>query len=182
MKKHGPGAIRFYFKVTKGTIGSTNLVYPSLLLTRGQKRNFGGLEVEFIFSNNGHSPGDILMWLPKQKIIFGGDVLSFDWMPMITGHGNVPNLIKTLHTIAKLNPAIVLTGHGKATTGKAIKRDADLLASVWEQVKANQKKGKKVDETLSVIRAKIGKKYQALYKDFASEIERHVKLMYKLKG
>jgi cyclase len=32
------------------------------------------VDVEFIFSNGGHSPGDILMWLPKQKIIFGGDV------------------------------------------------------------------------------------------------------------
>jgi len=180
MQKHGPGAVKFYSRVTKGTIGTTRLVYPTLLLTKGQKRNFGGTEVEFIFSNNGHSPGDILMWLPKQKIIFGGDVLSSDWMPMITGHGNVPNLIKTLYSIAKLNPSIVLTGHGKATTAKAIRRDADLLSSVWQEVKVNYANGKKLNETLLAIQAKLGTKHKALYKDFASEIERHVKLMYKL--
>ena len=180
MKQHGPGAVKFYSRVTKGTIGSTQLVYPTLLLTKEHKRNFGGLNIEFIFSNDGHSPGDILMWLPKQKIIFGGDVLSSDWMPIITGHGNVLNLIDTLHTIAKLNPTIVLTGHGKATTVKSLIRDADLLSNVWQQVKLGYEKDKKPNEILLGVIAKVRQKYRPLYKDFDSEIERHVKLMYKL--
>jgi cyclase len=180
MKKDGKGSMEFYSRVTKGTIGTTQLVYPTSLLTQGQKRNFGGVDVEFIFSNDGHSPGDVLMWLPKQKIIIGGDVLSSDWMPIITHHGNVPNLIKTLYTIAKLNPTIVLTGHGKATTVKSILRDADLLSTVWKQVKADYKNGKKSNESLLIIKAKLEPKYKRLYKDFVSEIERHVKLMYEL--
>ena len=179
MKEHGEGAIKFYTQVTKGTIGSIQLVYPSVLLDQGQKRNFGGVDVEFIFSNDGHSPGDILMWLPKQKIILGGDVLSSDWMPVITGHGNVPNLINTLKTIAKLNPTIVLTGHGKATTIESIKRDAKFLSTVWNKVKTDYKNDKKPEETLLAIKAKLESKYKPLYKDFDTEIERHVKLMYK---
>ncbi len=180
MKEHGPGAVAFYSRVTKGTIGSTQLVYPTVLLTQKRKRNFGGLEVEFIFSNDGHSPGDILMWLPKQKIIFGGDVLSSDWMPIITGHGNVVTLIDTLYTTAKLNPAIVLTGHGRATTVKSLIRDAELLSSVWAQVKSGYETDKKPNDTLSDVIDKIGQKYRPLYKDFDVEIERHIKLMYKL--
>ncbi len=180
MKEDGQGAVAFYSRVTKGTIGATQLVYPTLLLGKGQTRNFGGVAVEFIFSNDGHSPGDILMWLPKQKIIFGGDVLSSDWMPIITGHGNVPNFINTLYTIAKLNPTIVLTGHGKATTVKSVIRDADLLSSVWTQVKADFGNGKNSNATLLDIKAKLGPKYRLLYNDFVTEIERHVKLMYTL--
>lgn len=180
MKEDGPGAVEFYSRVTKGAIGFTQLVYPTLLLTQEQKRNFGGVDVEFIFSNDGHSPGDVLIWLPKQKIIFGGDVLSSDWMPIITHHGNVPNLINSLYTIAKLKPTIVLTGHGRATTVKSVIRDADLLSSVWKQVKADYENHKKPNETLLNVRTKLGPKYRLLYKDFVSEIERHVNLMYKL--
>ena len=180
MKEDGQGSMEFYSRVTKGEIGSTQLVYPTLLLKHKQKRNFGGVDVEFIFSNDGHSPGDILMWLPKQKIIFGGDVLSSDWMPIITHHGNVPNLINTLYAVAKLNPTIVLTGHGKATTVKSVIRDADLLSSVWKQVKADYENDKSPNETLLDIRAKLGPKYRLLYKDFTTEIERQVKQMYKL--
>jgi len=180
MKEDGQGAVEFYSRVTKGAIGSTQLVYPTLLLAQEQKRNFGGVDVEFIFSNDGHSPGDVLMWLPKKKIIFGGDVLSSDWMPIITDHGNVPNLINTLYAIAKLNPTIILTGHGGATTVKSVIRDADLLSSIWKQVKADYENDKKSNETLLNVRVKLGPKYRLLYKDFVSEIERHVNLMYKL--
>lgn len=180
MKKYGQEDVEFYSRVTKGAIGSTQLVYPTLLLAQEQKRDFGGVDVEFIFSNDGHSPGDVLMWLPKQKIIFGGDVLNSDWMPIITDHGNVPNLINTLYAIAKLNPTIILTGHGGVTTVKSVIRDADLLSSIWKQVKADYENDKKSNETLLDVRAKLGPKYRLLYKDFVSEIERHVNLMYKL--
>ncbi|MFT0716428.1 MBL fold metallo-hydrolase [Flagellimonas lutimaris] len=178
MKKYGRDDVEFYEKVTQGTIGSTQLKYPNFLLGQLQKRNFGGVDVEFIFSNDAHSPGDILMWLPKQKIIFGGDVLSSDWMPMLTDHGNVPNLIDTLHKIAKLNPCIVLTGHGKATTAEAITRDAELLSSVWEQVLTDHTSGINPNEILLRVKADLAPKYKALYQDFENEIERHVKLMY----
>ena len=179
MRKYGPGDVEFYFKVTKGAIGSTQLVYPTLLLSQKQKRNFGGVDVEFIFPKDAHSSGDVLVWLPKHKVIFGGDVLSSDWMPIV-GDGNIPNLINTLHTIKKLNPTIVLTGHGRATTVKSVIRDADLLSSVWEEVKTGNEKGKNSDEILQNVRAKLGPKYRPLYKDFVSEIERHVKVMYQL--
>ena len=179
MKKYGQGDVEFYSRVTKGAIGSAQLAYPTLLLTQKQKRNFGGVDVEFIFSNDAHSSVDLLMWLPEQKIIFGGDVLSSDWMPLV-GDGNIPNLIDTLYSIAKLNPTIVLPGHVKATTVKSVIRDADLLLNVRKQVKASNEKDKNPDQILVDVRAKLGPKYRPLYNDFTSEIERHVKLMYKL--
>lgn len=179
MKEDGPSTVGFFSRVTKGVTGSTRLVYPTLLLAQREKRNLGGVDVEFIFSNDAHSPGDILMWLPKQKIIFGGDVLNSDWMPIITGHGNVPNWIDTLYTVAKLNPAIVLSGHGKATTGKSVIRDADLLAAVWKLVKKGYEGGKKQDEILSQVSDKLAPKYKSLYKDFDSAIKHQVKLIHK---
>ncbi|MBO0331844.1 MBL fold metallo-hydrolase [[Muricauda] lutisoli] len=180
MRKYGQDDVEFYAKVTNGTIGTTQLKYPDLLLNQGQKRNFGGVDVEFIFSNGAHSPGDILIWLPEQKIIFGGDVVSSDWMPMITDHGNVPNLIDTLHKIAKLSPSIVLAGHGKATSVKAIIRDAELLSTVWERISTDHKNGMKSNKTLLLVKADLAPKYKALYQDFETEIERYVKLMYRL--
>jgi len=180
MKKYGADDVEFYKKVTNGTIGMTLLKYPDILLGQRQKRDFGRVEVEFIFSRGAHSPGDILIWLPEQKIIFGGDVVSSDWMPMITDHGNVPNLIDTLHEIATLSPDVVLTGHGNATTVTSVKRDAEMLSSIWEQVSRDHKKGIGHKETLIYIKTILGPKYKPLYKDFVSEIERHVKLMHSL--
>jgi len=179
MKKYGKDDVAFYAKVTNGTIGLTKLKYPNLLLHEPQKRTFGGLEVEFIFANDGHSEGDVLMWLPEQKIIFGGDVLSSDWMPIITNYSNLSNLINTLQTVAKLNPSVVLTGHGNVTTVASVLRDVQLLSSVCEQVKLDYKKGLTPTETLLKISANLGPKYEPLYKDFETEIERYINLMYQ---
>lgn len=179
MKKYGEEDVKAFSRMTKGATGMTQIVYPTVLLARGEKRNLGGVEVEFIFSNDAHSLGDVLLWLPKQKIILGGDVLNSDWMAIMTPDTNIPHLINTLNTVVKLNPAIVLTGHGKATTVKSVIRDADLLASVWQMVKEGDKKNQKRDEILSHVTAKMGPKYRPLYKNFDSQIIEQIKFMYK---
>jgi len=179
MKEDGQGVVEAFSRMTEGATGSSRIVYPTLLLDQREKRNLGGVDVEFISSNDGHSLGDVLMWLPKQKIIFGGDVLSSDWMPIMTPHGNVPNLIETLHAVVKLNPAIVLPGHGKPTTVKSVIRDADILDAVWKLVKEGYDDGKKPDEILSQVSTKLGPKYRPLYKDFDSNSRYLVTMIYQ---
>lgn len=178
MQKYGQDDVAFYKKVTHGSIGSTRLLYPNFLLNKPQKRDFGGVKVEFIFADNGHSPGDVLMWLPKQKIVFGGDLLNSDWMPIITDHVKIPSLINSLNHITELKPTKVLTGHGNETSAKSIVRDINLLSDVWKKVKRNYKKGLTLNETILDIKTNLGLKYEPLYKNFTTEIERHVKLMY----
>ena len=179
MKEDGLPAVGAFSRMTKGATHPTQLVYPASLLDQGEKRNLGGLDVEFIFSNDGHSPGDVMMWLPEQKIILGGDVLNSEWMPIVTSRANLPNLIDTLDAVVKLNPSIVLTGHGKATTVKSVTRDAELLDAVWKLVKDCVKNDKKLDDTLSHVSALLGPKYQTLYKNFDWGIEQQVTQMYK---
>ena len=179
MKKYGEEDVAFFNRATKGTIGKTRLLYPNKLITEHQKMNFGGVEVEFLFSNNGHSHGDVLVWLPQQKIIFGGDVLSSNWMPIIINPKKVPNLIQTLKTIAELQPIHVLTGHGNVTKGSAVIRDANLLSKVWKQVKEAKGKGKTESEVLKSIESKLAPTYKDLYTNFTTEIKRYVEVLFK---
>nr|WP_243435993.1 MBL fold metallo-hydrolase [Acanthopleuribacter pedis] len=181
MKAHGPPSLAFYKRVTKGTIGETALVHPTVLLSENQKRTFGGVAVEFIFSNDGHSPGDLLMWLPEEKVMVGGDVLGSDWMPIVTGHGNVPGLIKTLEMVAALKPNIVLPGHGQATTGASVVRDAAFLSRIWQHVQTNHKQ-KTAEEILANIQSEMGPQYGTAYKDFNTDLERYVKLLIQLQA
>jgi cyclase len=179
MKKYGQEDVDAFSRMTKGATGSTKIVYPTSLLVQGEKRNLGGMDVEFIFNNDAHSHGDLLVWLPKQKIIIGGDVLNSDWMPIITPDANVRNLIDTLNLVVKLDPITVLTGHGKATTVKSVTRDADLLDGVWKLVKEGHKGDKKPSEILSQVSTLLGPKYKPLYKNFDSDIEQHIDMIYK---
>jgi cyclase len=100
-------------------------------------------------------------------------------MPIITPGANVANLINMLNGVIKLNPAIVLTGDGKAATVKSVIRDVGLLDGVWKLVKAGYKADKKLNEILSQASTTLGPTYRPLYKSFDSQIKQHVKQMYK---
>jgi glyoxylase-like metal-dependent hydrolase (beta-lactamase superfamily II) len=177
MKEDGQGVVDAFSRMTEGATGLTQTNYPTSLLLQKEKRSFGGLDVEFILSNDGHSPGDVLMWLPKQKIIFGGDVLSSDWMPIMTPRGNVPNLIATLNVVIELNPVAVLPGHGHTTTVKSVIRDAKFLNSVSQLLKNNY--DKKIDDNVIKIINELSPKYKELYQDFDESINYLVKTIYK---
>ena len=180
MKKYGEEDVKFYNKVSKGTIGQTKLTYPTKVLNKEEKHIFGETEVEFLFPNNAHSNGDILMWLPKQKVIFGGDVLSSDWMPILINPSHVQQLINTLKTIAKLQPEFVLTGHGKPTIKQAIHRDIDLLTKVMKLVKDAHQLNKKQPEIESIVINELSNEFQSKYKNFNTEIKQYVTQLYKL--
>jgi cyclase len=42
MRKNGQEDVDAFFRMSKGATGSTNIVYPTLLLAQGEKRNLGG--------------------------------------------------------------------------------------------------------------------------------------------
>lgn len=182
MKKYGKDDLEFYSKITEGTMGPTKLFYPNSILTHSLKRNFGGVDITFIFSKNAHSPGDILMWLPQQKIIFGGDVLSSSRMPIITDHSDMEAWIENLNYIEELNPTIVLTGHGHATTKVSVMRDSEFFLSILKQIKTGCENRTSLDEIQFSIRSQMGPVYQGLYENFDADIDQYVEQLYRLQN
>ncbi|UJS26347.1 MBL fold metallo-hydrolase [Thiothrix winogradskyi] len=50
----------------------------------------GGVEMSLRYLGDGHFPGDAVLWLPKEKVVFTGDIVFNDRMlgvlPDITGY------------------------------------------------------------------------------------------------
>jgi glyoxylase-like metal-dependent hydrolase (beta-lactamase superfamily II) len=58
-----------------------------------------------------HTPGDLLVWLPAERVLFAGDILIEDGVTMIVD-GATPVLLRALDAIERLNPAVAVPGHG----------------------------------------------------------------------
>ena len=58
-----------------------------------------------------HSAGDLMVWLPEERILFAGDVLVEDGVTMIVD-GSSGELLKALALIDSLRPRIAVPGHG----------------------------------------------------------------------
>ena len=60
-----------------------------------------------------HSPGDAFVRLPKQEVIFSGDVIYLDRLLSVMSFSNSKNWVSVFEKLASYNPKYIIPGHGK---------------------------------------------------------------------
>ncbi len=62
-----------------------------------------------------HSPGDLIVWLPHERILFAGDLLIEDGVTMVVD-GSSAKLMDALAVMDSLRPRRLVPGHGAIPT------------------------------------------------------------------
>ena len=84
----------------------------SLTLFRGRR------EIRFLFLGRGHTPGDTVVFLPKERVVCTGDLMESRLAYM--GDGIFDEWVTTLDALKKLDFDTVLPGHGVPFHEKAL--------------------------------------------------------------
>ena len=71
----------------------------------------GGRTIVLNHPAAGHSAGDLIVWLPAERVLFAGDLLIEDGVTMMVD-GNARELQRALAAIDRLDPAVAVPGHG----------------------------------------------------------------------
>jgi glyoxylase-like metal-dependent hydrolase (beta-lactamase superfamily II) len=90
---------------------------PTITLTQSMTLHRGAREIRLLFLGRGHTAGDVVVYLPKERIVATGDLLVEGTSYM--GDAFVPEWIQTIEALKALDFDTVLPGHGNAFTGKA---------------------------------------------------------------
>jgi glyoxylase-like metal-dependent hydrolase (beta-lactamase superfamily II) len=75
-----------------------------------------------------HSPGDLVIWLPRERVLFAGDLLVEDGVTMVVD-GNSGVLLEALDQVDSFRPRVVVPGHGALP-----RRPADLVARTRQYI------------------------------------------------
>ena len=75
----------------------------------------GGRRIELIAVGPAHTPGDLIVWLPDERVVFAADI-AFVGVTPIMWAGPLANWLRALETIAALDPQVVVPGHGPVCT------------------------------------------------------------------
>ena len=114
----------------------------------------GGVEVQLHELGPAHTVGDAIAYLPAQKVLFAGDLLTRD-IVKVTWSGSIPNWITALDRIRAFGAETVVAGHGPVLTGEAITAAIDLATEFWsyihEQARAFYDLGVPADEAAARI-------------------------------
>jgi cyclase len=128
--------------MTGGITGDSEILAPDRTVEQAMDLSFGGVPVRMMLSGGSHSPGDLMLWLPRQQVLIAGDVVYSDRMPS-TNAGDLRQWIETLAELQQLEPRIVVPGHGAVTDVSGLERLHELLSELWRAVESG------VDEGLS---------------------------------
>ncbi len=77
--------------------------------------NVAGQPIELRSFGRAHSPGDLSVWIPGQRILIAGDIAFHQRLLGIFPDSDVNAWIDSFDVMAALDPAIVIPGHGEPT-------------------------------------------------------------------
>lgn len=100
----------------------------------------GGREIELLFLGRGHTAGDVVVFLPREKIMFTGDLLMSH--ASYLGDSYPLDWIKTLEKLKSLDVDLYLPGHGEIFRDTSlIDTNQQFLRDFWHRVKELSEQG-----------------------------------------
>jgi cyclase len=113
---------------------------PNVTLKTQMTLYRGSREIQIRFLGRAHTAGDVVVYLPKEKIVITGDMLTAALSNMSDGFVNEwPN---TLDELKKIDFVTVLPGHGDAFTDRTkIDYFQAYLRDVWTEVSRLKQQG-----------------------------------------
>lgn len=97
----------------------------------------GGRRIEIHYFADAHFPGDAVVWLPQERVVFSGDHVYVDRMLGILPQSNAEAWLQAFEALKALQPTVIVPGHGAvADLAKAQADTGDYLTFIVSGVKA----------------------------------------------
>jgi glyoxylase-like metal-dependent hydrolase (beta-lactamase superfamily II) len=123
---------------------------PNVTYSRKKVVNLGGREVQLLFLGRGHTNGDTVIYLPKEKIVCTGDLMESQIAYM--GDAQFDEWVTTLGALKKLDFDTDLPGHGAPFRGKdLITAFQGYLTDLMKQGAALRQQGVSADAMASRV-------------------------------
>ena len=115
---------------------------PDRPVTGSDTLRIGGRLLVVFSPGPGHTAGDLMVWLPAERVLFAGDILIEDGVTMIVD-GSAPALLGALATIDSLGPRIAVPGHGAIPADPAVlvRLTRDYVAGLRAEMRAAVERG-----------------------------------------
>ncbi len=131
-------------------------VKPDILVDRTLTIEQGGRTFELISAPDGETVDNLIVWMPKEKIAFTGNITGPVWnsMPFLcTLRGDklrmVWNYLASMEKLRDLNAEIIITGHGEPIRGaEKIRADIDRMIGAVSWIRDYTHEGMKAGKTV----------------------------------
>jgi len=127
MRARGAGQVIALRDLLGEAAAGTEPVLPARLIEGADARlELGGTVFELRHRGGGHTPGDLMVWLPQSNVLFTGDIVYVDRMLAVIPVSSTRQWLQAFEAVETLAPVYIVPGHGRVTnlaTARAQTRD-----------------------------------------------------------
>jgi glyoxylase-like metal-dependent hydrolase (beta-lactamase superfamily II) len=140
------------------------LTWPTLVFEHRLTVWLGELQVEILQLGRGHTKGDTVVWLPRDRVLFSGDLVEYGATPY-TGDAYLSDWPATLDAVEALNPAKLVPGRGASLrTPEEVREGLNgtraFVTEMFECVKRGVEEGRELRDiyrdTYDTLKPKFG--------------------------
>ncbi|WP_405921214.1 MBL fold metallo-hydrolase [Streptomyces sp. NBC_00122] len=120
--------------------GAIDITAPDLTYSDRMTLHVGETEVRVIHPGVAHTTGDSIVWLPRQGVVFTGDLVFAGGTPFLA-MGSLAGSLRALELLGSLDAQTVVPGHGPLTDPSAHEATERYLRYVSELAAEGHAKG-----------------------------------------
>ena len=137
-------------RVKIAALAKVELVLPNLTFSSELHLHMANRRIQLLFFGRGHTRGDIVVYLPDDKLAFVGDLVTGG--PPFARDGYPFAWISTLQTLQQLDIQTVVAGHGNIWRGNQVLGDRiRLLQHATEVIRDGESSGQGLDDIVAAI-------------------------------
>lgn len=121
-----------------------------------------GIDIVLIEVGPAHTPGDAMVFVPSEKVLYAGDILFCQGTPVCWA-GPVANIVAGLRKVLALDTEIIVAGHGPLATRADVEAQINYWDFIQEELHCRRQQGMRYDEAAADLL--LGAQFQAT--DFA---------------
>jgi len=150
----------------KGLYKSVVLVPPDIEVKDKYTLKVGGKVFEIISTAPAHTDNDLVVYMPKEKVLFAGDIVIYNRIPFMGDRGaSSKGLLKALNTIKQMDIKVILAGHNEPLDKSAVDFTIAYVQFLRDNIKKLKDQGKNVEEIKEALKETPYSKY-VMYNHF----------------
>jgi glyoxylase-like metal-dependent hydrolase (beta-lactamase superfamily II) len=135
------------------------LTHPDVAFADELTVRLGDRVVQIRYLGGGHTIGDAVVWLPRERVLFAGDLVEARAAPYMGDAAVAEWQGPTLEVLEALAPEALVPGRGPALRGSeandAIAETRQYLTTIWETVRTVRDRSGSLREAADAARAAL---------------------------
>lgn len=148
------------YGITDEEAKAVKITYPDVTSPEMMRIDLGNVRVDILFMAPSHTDDSVMVFIPRDRVLFSGDVLFTDYYPYM-GDGDIIGWVKTLDFIKSVPVDKIIPGHGPVSSKKDVAEMKDYLLTFDQKAKELCAKSNDIEAVSAELKRSLPARSQA---------------------